>query len=162
MNLRKNKGYVGMDASIAVLILLLIIPTITGMIYNINKTNNSIERKTEAINISINIIEAIKGIGIEELNKANADIEITTALVNMYSDLNTEEKEVTTTGGLNIKELILTKNQNTYKIEINVKDYAQTTEGQGAQSGYVKIATIKVIYRVGQKDENIELSTVIS
>ena len=46
MNLKNNKGYVGIDASIAVLILLIIIPTIAGMIYNVNKTNNLIDRKS--------------------------------------------------------------------------------------------------------------------
>ena len=37
MNLKKNNGFVGVDISVAVIILLILVPTITGMIYNINK-----------------------------------------------------------------------------------------------------------------------------
>ena len=37
MKIKNNKGFVGVDTSIAIIILLIFIPTITAMIYNINK-----------------------------------------------------------------------------------------------------------------------------
>ena len=43
------------------------------MIYNVNKTNNELDRKTEAISIAINTIEAVKGIGVNVINDENFD-----------------------------------------------------------------------------------------
>ena len=41
MKIKNNKGFVGVDTSIAIIILLIFIPTITAMIYNINKENKN-------------------------------------------------------------------------------------------------------------------------
>lgn len=148
MNLKNSKGYVGIDASIAVLILLIIIPTIAGMIYNVNKTNNLIDRKTEAISIAVNAIETAKGIDMADLTKYAVIQELKEKI---YINLDTTE-------------LTLTKNDNTYKIIINIQDYAETAEGiaKSATSGKVKIATVTVKFRSGKQEKNIELSTVIS
>lgn len=150
MNLKSNKGYVGIDASIAVLVLLILIPTITGMIYNVNKTNNLIDRKTEALSIAINTIETAKGLGLEALGKENV---IQDLKDDLYSELDIEEENVT-----------LIKNENTYKIEIDIQDYADTEEGkaQSAIEGVSKIINVKVIFKSGKEQKNIELSTVIS
>ena len=167
MKLKNNKGYVGIDASVAVLILLILVPTIVGMIYNSNKTNSLIDRKTQAINISINTIEAMKGIGVDVINDTtkNIETELATSLSSIYT-LNgeipiskTDVNNVNTINGLS-----LTKDDNTYKITVEIQDYADTTEGkaQSAQQGYVKIVRAIVEYKFGKEIENVELSTVIS
>ena len=148
MNLKNNKGYVGIDASIAVLVLLIIVPTLVGMIYNVNKTNNFIDRKTEAISIAVNTIEVAKGI---EVSVLDTDTVIQDLKDNIYTELDTTE-------------MTLTKDNNTYKIEVDIQDYADTTEGtaQSATSGYVKIVNVTVTYRAGKQEKNIELNTVIN
>lgn len=148
MNFKNNKGYVGIDASIAILVLLIIIPTVAGMIYNVNKTNNLIERKTEALSIAVNTIETAKGIGVETLDKETVIKELKN---NIYTELDTTE-------------LTLTKDDNTYKIEIVIQDYAETDEGisQSAISGLTKIINVKVIFKSGEEQKNVELNTVIS
>jgi len=162
MNFRKNKGYVAIDASIAVLVLLIIIPTIAGMIYNVNKSNDLIDRKTEAISIAINTIETVKGIGVSgDINE--------TVVRNKLSDIYTLTEDNTFTSE-NIDDKInsiqgtLTKDENTYKIQIDLQDYANTTEGkaQTASSGYVKTAKVIVTFKSGKQEKNIELNTVIS
>lgn len=148
MNLKNNKGYVAVDASIAILILLIMVPTIVGMIYNVNKTNNYIDRKTEAISIAINTIEAAKGIDVGSLNLDAVKQELKSKI---YTDL--DETEMT-----------LTKDENTYKVEVIITDYADTDEGKAikAQSGYVKNVKVIVTFRLGKQQKKVELSTVIS
>ena len=166
MNLKNNKGYVGIDAAIAVLVLLIIIPTIVGMIYNVNKTNSFVDRKTEAISIAINTIEAIKGIGIDGINDENFNETVVTAkLEELYvlTDDDTPTSETVDTVNT-IKGITLTKDENTYKIQVDIQDYADTiTDGTvTVESGKVKIVNVTVTFRAGKQEEKIELSTVIS
>ena len=168
MKLKNNKGYVGIDASIAVLILLILVPTIVGMIYNSNKTKNLIDRKTQAINIAVNTIEAMKGIGVDVINDPTKNIpyELKTSLGNIYT-LNEDEILTSEPGENNVNTISgisLTKDDNTYKITVTIQDYADTTEGktESAQSGYVKIVKAIVEYKSGKDIKNVELSTVIS
>ena len=143
MKIKNNKGYVGVDVSISIIILLIIIPTLTGMIYNVTKTKNDISRKSEAINIAINSIEAVKGLNIDEATNENAIDKIK----EIYSELDEEQ-------------LTIIRNDNTYKIEIQIQDYGDTDEGKakGAEKGIVKIAKVIVTYKSG----SVDLSTVIS
>lgn len=156
MNLKNNKGYVGVDASIAVLILLIIIPTITGLIFNVNRTNNLIDRKTEAVSIAVNTIESAKGVAVAELTSEKVKGE----LEGIYTISDITETDVTS----DKKVLTTTKDNNTYKIEVQIQDYANTTEGiaQAASTGKVKIVEVIVTYKEGKEQKNIELSTAIS
>jgi hypothetical protein len=51
MNFRKNQGFAGVDISISVIIILIFIPTIFGIVYNIGKTNGDLKRKSKAVDI---------------------------------------------------------------------------------------------------------------
>ncbi len=51
MNLRNNNGFTGIDIAIAVIIILIFIPTVFGITYNIHKTNRAIDAETEATSI---------------------------------------------------------------------------------------------------------------
>ena len=137
MNFRKNRGYVATDASIAVIVLLIIIPTITGIVFNINQTNNKIDRKTQALNIAVNTIEASKSLSFQNLSKENIIKQLNDAKI--YA--NTIDNEGT-----------LAVTNNSYKINITVVS-KETTK---------KSVTAKVEYKSGNKTENIELTTSIS
>lgn len=169
MKFKNNKGYVGIDASIAVLVLLIIVPTLVGMIYNVNKTNSFIDRKTEAISIAVNTIESAKGILVADLTseKVKEELSAVDSYADLISDI-TDSEEVDTS--LDKKVLTLTKDENTYKIAIEVQDYASTKEaedketatGVKVESGKVKIVKVKVTFKSGEEEEHIELSTAIS
>ncbi|MCI9063742.1 MAG: hypothetical protein HFJ17_03980 [Clostridia bacterium] len=129
MDFKNNKGFVGVDASIGILILIIIIPIMTGIIYNISRTNSEISRKNKAINIAINKIEEAK------LSQASLE-EIA------------EEKD------------------GTYKVKVDVQDYADTDEGKNrvppAKENIVKIVKVTVEYRVGKENREVTLSTLAS
>lgn len=71
MNLRKNKGFTGIDISITMLIILIFIPTIFGISYNIQKTNHSIERESEAIDIMVLYLENAKSQNFDDIQEEN-------------------------------------------------------------------------------------------
>lgn len=150
MKLKKNNGYVGVDTAIAILILVIMIPTIAGMIYNVNKTNKTIDRRTEALNIAVNTIEVAKGLGIDEMRNSNVTASIMEMLKNqLYSDLN-------------ITDNTLTKDSSTYKIDVTISDYADTHTD--AIKDFVKIVKVTVTYKPENSQNNqdsIDLSTVI-
>ena len=175
MKIKNNRGYVAIDASIAVLVLLIIVPTIAGMIYNVNKTNNLIERKNEAISIAINTIETVKGLGV------HADID-ETVIKNKLSDIYTFAEDNTFTSELINDEATefddkitsiqgtLTKDENTYKIQIDIQDYANTQEAIDKKNNtgievideLIKIVKVNVTFKSGNQEKDIELSTVIN
>ena len=134
------------------IILLIVVPFIAGMIYNVTKANSSMARKTEAVNIAINSIEAIKGIGVTNLNdNTTIDANIKQALKNVYENLD-------------VNELTLEKNEITYQIAYQITDYASTESGQSEQAieGKVKIIEVTVQYRNQKATKEIKLETAIS
>lgn len=152
MNVKNNKGYFAIDASVAIIVLLIVVPFIAGMIYNVNKSNSGMSRKTEAVNIAINSIEAIKGVGIEELSDANTvETNVKNAIKSRYDNLNEED-------------MTIEKESSTYQISFEIKDYASTKEGISinAVENKVKIINVIVKYRMGRTTKEVTLNTAIS
>mgnify|MGYP004568333481 CR=1 FL=1 len=152
MNIKNNKGYFAIDASVAMIILLIVVPLIAGMIYNITKANSSMARKAEAVNIAVNSIEAIKGIEIAKLNdNTTMDANIKQALKQVY-------------GNLDENEMTLEKDEITYQIEYQITDYASTDAGQNVQAieGKTKIIQVTVKYKNQKVTKEIKLETAIS
>lgn len=152
MNIKNNKGYFAIDASVAMIILLMVVPLIAGMIYNITKANSSMARKTEAVNIAVNSIEKIKGIGVTGLSdNTTMDASIKQALKQVYQNL--DENEMT-----------LEKDEITYQISYEVTDYASTEAGKNVQAieGKTKIIQVTVQYRNQKATKEVKLETSIS
>lgn len=152
MNVKNNKGYFAIDASVAIIVLLIVVPFIAGMIYNVTKSNSGMSRKTEAVNIAINSIEAIKGIGIENLNDANTfETNVKNAIKSRYDNLNEED-------------MTIEKASSTYQISFEIKDYASTEEGMSVNAVENKVKIIKIIvkYRMGRTTKEVTLNTAIS
>ena len=57
---KKNSGFAGIDISISMIIILIFIPTIFGIVYNIQKINADVKRKSTAVNIATNVLEIVK------------------------------------------------------------------------------------------------------
>ena len=69
MNLREEKGFTGIDISIAVIIILIFIPTIFGVIYNSSKSRQIANRQATSINKAVEILEEAKGFGTTDVEK---------------------------------------------------------------------------------------------
>ena len=142
MNLRNNRGVLGIDISVAFVIILIMIPIITGMIYNINKTNANIKRKSQALNIAINCMEIFKSQQNEMKDVTQESIE----------ELIKNSKKINMNGNY-----VVTKDSIQYKIELNLTD---------AESGINNVSTktlnVKVKYRTGHKEQAVELKTSIN
>lgn len=146
-NFRNNKGFVGIDTSIAIIILLIVIPTLTAMIYNVNKENNSIKRKSQSLNFATNTMEIAKGMDYDTLTIDNLETEI----ANYYASEGTITNSDTSDG-----KLIINKDSINYNLELNIKDYNEVDNSY--PSGDLKYVTVNVYYILGGKQQNIELS----
>ena len=146
MKLRNNKGYVMTDISIAVIILLILVPTIMGLVYNIGATKRATEAKAEAINIATNTIEAAKGLELETINAQSV-------LENIQTNIYKEKMTISENNG------VITTNKSSYKVSVDVADYADSHNE--VQPNVVKTITAKVEFRLGGKTQEITLKTVI-
>ena len=148
MDLKQNKGFVGIDISISVLSLIILIPTIMGIVYNINKSNNSAKIKSEALNIAINAVETAKGMEIKNVTVSNLLTEF----------LNKNTQYTVTTDSTNNVDIVAT-DTGSYKLSYDVEDYNEheTT----ATANIVKTVKATVKYKIGNEEKSIDLSTVI-
>ena len=144
MKIKNNKGFVGVDTSIAIIILLIFIPTITAMIYNINKENKNVERKSQALNFAVNVMETAKGIGTKDLTLENMEKEIT----NLYS-AEIQQNSNTTDGIINIS-----KDDVNYNLTITIQDYNEIDDTV-AQNKAKQVKVI-VTYLSGGKEQKIK------
>lgn len=155
--LKKNKGFTGIDISISVIIILIFIPTIFGIVYNIQKTNESVQRKTNAVGIATNIIEIIKkesydDISEDESSKLNQD------LLNKYAK-STSNSEITEDEGYNgflYYSCIGEKNEH-YVIQVGIKNYYPS---ETEKEDLIKQINVKVFYPYGSKLKNVEIGMV--
>ena len=65
--MKNNKGITGVDITISIIILALFISLITSMFYNVTIIGKSINRKSDAVYIAVQVIEAVKQLGYSEL-----------------------------------------------------------------------------------------------
>ena len=162
MNLKNRKGYLGIDVSIALLIMIVLIPMITAITFNINKTNNTLQRKSQAVNIATNIMECAKIAFSEEeeseeayLSALKDEIETIYEIVpannessSITQNANWVENNATVYSNTSILNIVKNINNVLYKIEVVIHDN---------ETNYTVKA--RVIYPVGSKQEQIYLNT---
>ena len=110
MNFKNNKGYVVVDATIAVIILMILIPVLMGMVYRVNLTNHETKIKAEVINILVNTIETAKGIELENLTEEK--------VINKLQD-------TYTISDITSNSAVITTFIASYKLKVSVVDYHQ-------------------------------------
>ena len=148
MNLRNNKGYVIEDISIAIIIILILVPVIMGIIFSINSSKNTEDIKSEALNILTNTMEIAKANNLEELTVTK----IIEGLSSLYGDKIQS----------NTNPIVIKTDKASYQLEIQVVDYADdTTNHVGANPNVVKTVKAIIEYRVSGKNQKMDLSTVI-
>lgn len=143
MNFKNNKGYVVVDATIAVIIFMILIPVLMGMVYRVNLTNHETKIKAEVINILVNTIETAKGIELENLTEEK--------VINKLQDTYTISKTS--------NSAVITTFIASYKLKVSVVDYHDTHSD--AKENVLKTVKAVVTYKIGNKEKTMDLSTVV-
>ena len=67
--MKRNKGFTGVDIAVSVVIFTIFVTVIASMFYNLSVAENRIQRKTEATNLAIKVIETMKVIEFDKLTE---------------------------------------------------------------------------------------------
>ena len=150
--LRSNKGYTGIDISIAMIIILIFVPTIFGIVYNLQKSRIKTEREATAVGIAVDILEIARSLNYNDLNLTEGEFK--TILDNKYEvssqNSNTENDAYYT---------FIKDNDNRYKIQVSVLKY--TPENISNTDDFVKQVKVIVTYPIENTTNSIDISTVI-
>ena len=147
MKIKHNKGYVGVDLTISLMILIILIPTITAMTFNINSVSSGIKRKTEALSIATNVMESAKVV--YEENKITSDVflnKLINKVKSMYIDEETDDEIFET---VDDSTLLGTIDKSMYRIKIDVEE----------KDGNKAVVNTEVRYKIGNKEESVNLKT---
>ena len=153
MKLKQNKGYVGVDISIAVLILLLLVPTIMSVVYALNSSKISAQTEAYAVNIASNAIEIAKST--ELTNNYNTDV---LNKVKQTYDTDPNVKASTQLDTTNYTATIYLNNAS-YKLKLESVDYSE--KNTDATPNIVKTVKVSVTYKIANKENTIDISTVV-
>ena len=153
---KKNNGFTGVDISISIIVILIFVPTIFGVVYNIQKTNAGIERKTNAVNIATDVLEIVKSEQYSDITVSNS--KLVTDLNNKYtksSYTNTEKEE----DGYNyIYYSTKGSNNESYQIQLGIKNYYPSSS---KTEDYVKEIKVRVFYFFGNSVKDIDIGIVV-
>lgn len=153
MNFKSNKGYTGIDISIAMIIILVFIPTIFGIVYNLQKIRSRTERETIAVNIATDVLEIARSLNYSEVFISNENSEFKTILNNKYSNLEISNNTV----NCNYSDV----NNIHYKIQVTVSNYYPADLEVQEQNDFVKQITVEVMYPLGNSTKSINISTIL-
>ena len=158
MNLRNNKGYVMTDASIAIIILLILVPTIMGMIYSLNASRRTTETKAQAVNIAVNVIETANGMEMSDELDGQAILESLGDSQGIYDGMmgTIGQEEI---NGKNLYTAVVTKDNAGYKVYVDVIDYSE--EHNEAKQNILKTVIVNVKYKAGGQENEITLKSLI-
>ena len=133
MNLKNNKGFTGIDISVATIVFIVFASIISMLFYNMAVSSKKIERKTVATNLCIEIIEALKESPFDKLTKteeASMDIETLQTISGKTINL-----------------------PNGYVPEIIIEDYKE--------ENVIKILRVTISYKENNKNEEITIETLV-
>ena len=137
MKIKNEKGIVGADIAISVVVIFIFVSLISMLIYNINLLTVGQERMSEAIYIAINEIEGLKIDGYD-----------------MYKDSNLSVNNGVVVDNEMVKE--------GYYKTITVIDYTDLEGNEDKTAGIVKKTTVTISYMHNGEPQSVELSTVLS
>lgn len=136
LEIKENKGLTTADIVVAVSIIIIFIGLITSLFYNFYMTTTAKNRNAIATNCLIDVIEEIKTIKYEEIDNDKINLLIS----------NMQENKTIPKG---------------YEINYEIQKYNEI-EGNTSKSDLIKILKVSVQYTLGQKEEKIEISTLIT
>lgn len=139
MHIRNQKGIAGIDIAISIIVITIFMSIIGNLITNINLNFKNIERNTIATSYAVQEMENIK---------ANSFIE--------YIDKGIEEPYIIE------EDLMKDGTFSGYHKKITIKDYKLIKEDNSKQQNLVKEVIVEILYKIGNKEKSISLSTYIS
>lgn len=131
-----NKGFTTADVVIAVIILVLFVSIITTSFYNYYISTQSKNRRTIATNAIIDVIEKIETMNYDDVNRET---------VNKVIDSYVQDGTI----------------QTGYTITADLQKYNETA-GNEDKKDLIKILSVKAQYTINDKQENIEIKTLIT
>lgn len=147
MNLKNNHGFTSADILISVVLLTIFIPTLFGIVYNVNKTNKDLTRKSRAVNIATQALEIAKTIDVQNFNLAeNDEFNIALGQKNYTLQQTSETTAIYSYEGQDGEQ---------YKVSIDLS-YPNDEEND-----LVKQIKVNVEYPIGNTTKTIEISTVL-
>ncbi len=147
MNVKSQKGFTGIDITIAIIVITLFVSIISVVFYNITISSKKVERKTEATYIAQDVIEKIKALNYDDVIETKGTEPVEISEYKKSDTLIIDNKEY----------------DSAYTIEIKVKKYVPNSNGQenNDSNDLVKIINVNVLYKIGKEVENVELTTTI-
>lgn len=140
MSIKDEKGLTGIDIAISIILITIFISIIGNLIVNINLNSKNTQRKTIATSYAIQEIEKIKAQGYID-NYNNKGIETEDIL---------KEEDILDNGKLT-----------GYSKKISIKDYVLIQNDETKQSNLVKEVKVQILYKVANKEQQVEISTYI-
>ena len=138
MKIKSEKGIVGADIAIAVVVIFIFVSLISILIYNINSLSARLDRMSEATYMAINEVEQLKIDGYDKYKNS------------MENDSN---------NGIVVNNEMV---QEGYYKTIKVIDYTDIEGNEDKTTKIVKKATVTISYMYKGEEEKVELSTVLS
>lgn len=153
--LKKNNGFTGIDISVSVIIILIFIPTIFGIVYNIQKSNAGVARKTKAVEIATDILEIAKSEEYADVETENSKfVTDVNEKYNLSDYTNTEKEEE----GYNyIYYSAIGDNGEHYQIQIGIKNYYPSSD---ENEDLIKQIKVRVFYPYGNIIKNVDIGMV--
>ena len=147
MKIRNERGFTGVDISIAVIIIFIFVSLITTLFFRYSNASKALEHRTDATYIAIDEIEKMKNINfanIENVNKNTKSITVNDEQINI-NDLNDGSGEEVEEG---------------YFRKILIEDYNDIDSTK--QEKLVKRITVIISYMFNGKKQTVELSTILA
>ena len=141
MKFSSEKGYTVIDIAISIVVITIFVSLIAVVISRFNSSEGEIKYKEEATVLAIEEIEKIKKDRFEA-----------------YKDMNKDR--IQDAEGNSLVNQPTTK-EGFYKT-ITVEDYTDIEGNSEKISGLVKKVTVKISYMFQGKEQNVELSTILS
>ena len=144
MKIKDEKGAVGTDIALSVLVITIFITLIGTMVVNINLNSTKSERKSIATSYAVQAIERIKSEG----------------YISEYDGLGTTEQEVLNGSDNDIEE---NGEFTGYHEKLLIEDYVILDEANsGEKQNILKKITAEISYKAGGKDQVVQLSTYVT
>lgn len=159
MKFKSEKGFTGIDITVAIIIITIFVSIISVIFYNITLSSRKIERQTEATYIATDIIEQIKAYNYEDV--VTTDDLHTTEIesINLTRNENNES---------NFMKLKTSDFKDGYNVTLKIQNYIPSENIDSQENiiisdtnDLVKIITVTVQYKVGKDTETVELKTRI-
>ena len=154
--LKEQKGFAASDALIAILIITLFSGLIATISYNIYLSNRSIKRMSKATNYIVDVFEYIDKANYNEVTEEN--------LINYFNSKYYYEEDGTVKIDTEVKALeedeTIENIDTPFKAEINIvkyKDIEGTLDTE--ELDLVQEITMSVTYKLGNKEQKIEMKT---